>query len=346
MNTVRIAVVGLGMAAKPHLEALSQLQEVVKVAGVFNRSREKAEQVHELYGWPIYENAQDIAADPNVDGVILITPADQRKQFVKLFSTAGKHILSEKPIERNTEAATELVEICEAAKVKFGVVFQHRFRAGARRLRELVEASELGDLSLVRAEVPWWREQSYYDAPGRGTYARDGGGVLISQAIHVLDLMLSLTEPVETVQAFCAATKAHELEAEDFAAAGLRFASGTVGSVVATTATFPGTAESLVIDGTLGTASLIAGQLNVFWRDGRTEEVGELSATGGGADPMAFPCDWHRDLIADFAASISEDRQPRVSGREGLKVHRLIDALVRSSREGATVSLEQEGAEL
>ncbi|PWW01694.1 putative dehydrogenase [Hoeflea marina] len=336
-----LAVIGLGMASKPHLEALAELAGSIEVTGVFNRGRDKSVHAAASIGCRVFDSIEEIALDPATDGVIVITPPHQRTDIIRLLAAAGKHVLTEKPVERSTAAAREIVETCERARVQLGVVFQHRMRAGARRLAELVAAGELGELCLVRADIPWWRPQSYYDVPGRGSYERDGGGVLISQAIHVLDLMLSLTGPADNVQAFCATTKTHEMESEDFAAAGVRYASGAVGSIVATTATYPGGAESMVIDGTRGTAVLKGGHLSVTWRDGRSEEQGELSGTGGGADPMAFPCDWHRDLIADFADAIRTGRPPLVTGRAALNVHALIDAMVTSSRDGAAAAVER-----
>ena len=339
---IGLAVIGLGMAAKPHLEALTQTDMPVRVTGLYNRGRAKAEEAARRYHLRVFDTVEAIAQDPATQGVILLTPPDNRTELVTQLAKAGKHILMEKPVERTLDAALGIVRLCEAHRVKLGIVFQHRFRAGARRMATLIRRGELGPISLVRVEVPWWRDQAYYDAPGRGTYARDGGGVLISQAIHVLDLMLSLTGPVAWVQSMTATTQAHRMEAEDFAASGVKFLSGAVGSIIATTATFPGSAESIVIDGTLGTASLRAGELRVFWRDGREEVLGEVSGTGGGADPMAFPCDWHRDLISDFAAAIAEDRPPAITGREALRVHALIDAIVASSRQnGGRVSVSR-----
>ncbi len=345
MTVTRVALIGLGMASKPHLEALKQLSGKVELAGVYNRSQPRALEVAEEYGVTAYDSIDAVAADESVAAVVLVTPPDQRELLVKTFAAAGKHILSEKPIERSSEQATALVETCEAAGVKFGVVFQHRFRVGAERLTSIMREGLLGEIASVRVQVPWWREQSYYDVPGRGSYARDGGGVLISQAIHVMDLMLSLTGPASAVQAMCATTPLHTLEAEDFAAACVRFASGAVGSIVATTAAYPGGAETLSIDGTRGSATLEAGRLMVHYRDGSSEELGETTGTGGGADPMAFPCDWHRDLIEDFVDSLHTDSQPRISGREGLRVHHLIDALVASSRQGRLVDVAAEGAD-
>jgi UDP-N-acetyl-2-amino-2-deoxyglucuronate dehydrogenase len=336
---VRLVLIGLGMATRPHLEALSDPGCGAEVAGIYNRSRARSETVATAFGSSIFDSLEEIADDPSVEAVIIATPPDQRAEIVGMMAKAGKHMLMEKPVERTVSAAQALVEICERHAVHLGIVLQHRFRAGSRKLRTLVENGALGEIGLVRVEVPWWRGQDYYDQPGRGTYARDGGGVLISQAIHTLDLMLHLAGPVASVQAMCATTRLHRMEAEDFATAGVRFASGAVGSIVATTASYPGSAESITLDGTLGTAVLKAGRLEVNWRDGRREETGEPAATGGGADPMAFPCDWHKALIKDFADAIRDNRPPAITGREALEVQALIQAITRSSQTGAMVQM-------
>lgn len=336
----RIAVIGLGMATRPHLDALVQLQDRVEVAGVFNRTRAKADSVSRTYGFPVFESLDAIATDAGTDAVIIATPPNQRLDIVTAMAAAGKHILMEKPVERTFSAASQIVNLCEEYGVTLGIVFQHRFREAALRLRTLIAENALGDLALVRAEIPWWRGQDYYDVQGRGTLERDGGGVLISQAIHVLDLMLSLTGPAKSVQAFTATTKLHRMESEDFVSAGLTFASGLVGSVVATTATYPGEEERLVLDGTKANALLQGGRLTVTWRDGRTEHIGAASGTGGGADPMAFPCDWHRDLILDFVQSVNEGRAPVITGQEALRVHALIATMIRSGQEGRQIDVE------
>jgi predicted dehydrogenase len=218
--------------------------------------------------------------------------------------------------------------------VRLGVVLQHRFREGSSRLRKLLDDGALGRLATVQLLVPWWRPQSYYDEPGRGTLARDGGGVLISQAIHSLDLMLSLAGPVQEVAGIAGTSALHRMETEDFVGAGLAFANGALGGLVATTAAYPGGPERLVLGGTLATATLEAGTLTVAYQDGRAERFGEPAGTGGGADPMAFPHDWHLALHRDFFDALDTGRAPRVTGREALRVHRLIDALLESARTG------------
>ncbi|MEH6833093.1 MULTISPECIES: Gfo/Idh/MocA family protein [Falsihalocynthiibacter] len=337
---IRLAVIGLGMASKPHLAALRQLAPNVEVAGVFARNEERRNAVAEQGGWRAYDSLQAICEDATVDGAIVITPPNARADIVAALAKAGKHVLMEKPVERDLPRAVSLVETCEAAGVQLGIVLQHRFRAGAEALRGLVDGGTLGKINMVRVTVPWWRDQSYYDQAGRGTYATDGGGVLITQAIHMLDLMLSITGPVSKVSALIGTTSLHDMEGEDFANAGLVFANGAIGSVMATTASYPGGAETLELDTDKAGLRLAAGELVINWRDGRSETIGEITGTGGGSDPMDFPCDWHRDLIADFAMSLRDGRAPRITGRAALEVHRLIDAIERSARSGQLTAVQ------
>lgn len=338
-ETFGLAIIGCGMAATPHALALNALGDTVAVRGVCARSLERRDAFALQHGFPAAQSVDALAADPSVDAALVLTPPNARLDIVERFAAAGKHILCEKPLERTVDAAVQIDDICRKAGVTLGVVFQHRFRKASEALALRLADGALGDIRMVRVDVPWWREQSYYDEPGRGSYARDGGGVLISQAIHTLDLMLSMTGPCAGVQALTATTALHKMEAEDFVAAGLRFESGAVGSVFATTASYPGDAESIRLDCDKAVALLKSGVLTISWRDGRTETVGESATTGGGADPMAFPFDWHRDLIADFVRAVQARRAPRVTGAAALAVQRLIAAIERSSAEGRRIDL-------
>jgi UDP-N-acetyl-2-amino-2-deoxyglucuronate dehydrogenase len=216
--------------------------------------------------------------------------------------------------------------------VRLGIMLQHRAMDVVADLRELIVTGELGPLVAAEISVPWWRPQTYYDEPGRGTYARDGGGVLISQAIHSLDLALSFTGPVAAVTAVAATTGAHSMEAEDFVVAGLQFDSGAVGSLFATTAAFPGRPETIRLHHAAGTATLRSAVLTVEWHDGTIDTFGTDSTTGSGADPMAVSSDLHLAVITDFVEAVRSGREPLVSGREALDVHRVIEAIERSSR--------------
>jgi predicted dehydrogenase len=329
-----VAIIGLGMASTPHARSLVDLEGRIEVRAAWSRSEERRAAFVERFPFPVTADLDAVIADPAVDMALVLTPPDARVDLVQRLAAAGKHVLTEKPLERTTPAAEAIVAACEKAQVTLGVVLQHRFRAGSQHLRALLDEGGLGTLAAVQLVVPWWRPQSYYDVPGRGTLARDGGGVLLTQAIHTLDLMLSLAGPVAEVAAIAGTSAMHRMETEDFVGAGLRFANGALGGLIATTAAVPGGPERLVLTGAHGTATLESGTLTLDWLDGRRESHGEPNATGGGADPMAFPHDWHRAVIADFLDALDEDRQPLVSGREALAVHRLVDALLLSSAEG------------
>ena len=335
-----LGVVGAGMAAKPHALALNALRDRIAVRGVWRRNRAELDQFCAHYDFPAAESYEALLADPEVDAILVLTPPNAREEIVSAAAKAGKHVLMEKPVERTTAAAERIVASCDAAGVTLGIIFQHRFRAASMALAEKVRSGELGALHAVHLVVPWWRpQQGYYDKPGRGTFAQDGGGVLITQAIHSLDLMLSLTGPVKAVTALAATTGLHQMETEDFVAGGLEFANGAVGGLMATTANFPGSAESLTLNFDKASATLTGGNLTLNWHEGRTENIGEASSSGGGADPMAFPFDWHMAQIAEFADAIRAGRQPVSTGHTALAVHRLIDALIRSGKEGRRVVL-------
>lgn len=335
---IKVGIVGAGMVAGTHVRALQDLQDIATVVGVHARNTERLTRFCEAHRLQAAVTLDDLF-DRGADALIVLTPPNARREIVARAAEASKHVLLEKPIERNTENATELVELCERAGVTLGVVFQNRFRESSQKLLSFLAEKRFGELASAQALVPWWRPQSYYDEPGRGTYARDGGGVLISQAIHTLDLLQVFTGPVASVQAMAGTTKLHRMEAEDFVAGGVMFASGAIGAVVATTASYPGQAETIVLDYETASVRLQSGVLEINHHDGRTERFGEPSGTGGGADPMAFPHHWHAAALRDFLEAIRDGGQPVVTGREGLKVHRLIDALVTSARLGKRVEI-------
>ncbi len=339
-----VALIGLGMVSRTHVKAISEAPGIT-LKGVLSRSPSRAGEFAQSlaadlgYAPKVYDNIQEVAADRDIDFAIVCTPPNARTEIVSVLARAKKHILLEKPIERSLAAAKDIVDNCAAEGVSLGIVFQHRMRASARMLSERLAEGSLGRIAAVEIAVPWWRPQSYYDEPGRGTYARDGGGVLISQAIHTLDLALSMTGPVTKVQAMASTTALHRMESEDFVSAGLAFESGAVGSLVASTACFPGRAESILLHCEEASASLTSGKLELAWHDGRVEAFGEEGGTGSGADPMAFTHEWHQAIIEDFAAAIAQGKAPICTGQEALRVHAVIDALVRSSAEGRSIHL-------
>jgi predicted dehydrogenase len=283
-----------------------------------------------------------VLSDRSVGAVAILTPPNTHLDLVRRAAEAGKHILLEKPIEITTERALELVRVCREAGVTLGLVLQHRFRPAAKALRDLLAPGELGGILSASAEIRLWRPQSYYDEPGRGTQARDGGGVLLTQGIHTLDLLLSLVGSAAEVMSYVITTPVHRMETEDLVTAALRYRSGAIGSIEATTAAFPGYPERIEIAGEKGHATIEGTALRVALRDGREMKVAsDASAGGTGADPMAFPHDYHRDLITDFLDALESGRDPRITGEEALKVHFLIDALLESGASKQPVQVRE-----
>jgi UDP-N-acetyl-2-amino-2-deoxyglucuronate dehydrogenase len=324
---IRVALVGLGMAVAPHAKSLADLRQRVEVAYAYSPSAERRAKFAAQFPLPTCDRLETILDDRSVGAVLILTPPNTHLELVEQCAAAGKHILLEKPLEISTARAEKLVQ--SASKVKLGIVLQHRFRPAAEKLSELLKAGKLGDLVSASAMVPNWRPQSYYDQQGRGTRARDGGGVLLTQGIHTLDLFLSLAGKVAEVKSFTTTSGVHRMETEDLAAAALRFENGALGVVHATTAAYPGYPERIELIGTKGTALLEGTSLKAQVIAGDTLEFKTESGGGGtGADPMAFPHDWHRSVIADFLDAIEDNREPRINGNEGLKVHRFIDALL------------------
>ncbi len=337
----RIALIGLGMASGPHARSLVDLQHRIEVAAAFSPTEARRAAFAQRFPFPVTGDLDAILDDRTISAAIVLAPPAAHRPLVERLAAAGKHVLLEKPLAATLADAEAVVAACRRAGVMLAVVFQHRYRPAALALAERVGTGALGALANASASVRWWRPQSYYDEPGRGTLVRDGGGVLMTQAIHTLDLFLSLTPALEEVVAFAATSAAHRMETEDTVAGALRFAGGALGAVDATTAAFPGFAERIELAGTDATAVLASGRLELFHRDGRRETVGDGEATGGGADPMAFTHDAHRALISAFVDALYGGPAPANDGDAALRVHDLIDALLASSRQRQAVAVRQ-----
>ncbi len=338
---MNVALVGTGMVADMHVNAISGAADTVRLKGVFSRTPERVQAFADRHGTKAYSSFDAIAEDPDVDFVILATPPNARAVYVDRLIKARKPILLEKPIERYTTRAAAIVSACKAADLPLGVLLQYRMRPAVQTLSTHIGNGDLGRIATVDVRVPWWRDQSYYDAPGRGTYEQDGGGVLITQAIHMIDLMLHLCGPVTGVQAITATSFLHRMEAEDFAAAVLIFESGAVGALMSSTTHYPGGTEEITLNGTKASATLSANQLVLTPRDHAPMIHGAIAGSGGGADPMAFSSDWHRAVITDFAEALQQGRPPAITGRSALAAQSLIDAIVKSSRTGERIVPER-----
>ncbi len=334
-NPLGVALIGAGMIAKTHVKALSGARDVAQLKAIVSRHPDRARPLAEHYVGeaPTFTaNLSTITADPAIQMVIVATPPSVRHSIIEPLAKAGKHILLEKPIGRTLQETEEIIDICERAGVTLGIVFQHRMRAPSVAATDLIAMGALGQLGLVEISVPIWRDQSYYDELGRGTYARDGGGVMLTNAIHSIDLALSLTGPVTRVQAMTATTSLHRMEAEDFAIAGLQFACGASGSFVASTAMYPHRTEVIRLHFERASLRIDKDTLTVDWRDGRQE----VAAAG---TPTKGKHEWHQAVIENFIHAVQTGNKPIVTGHDALISHRLIESMERSSRTSRAVDI-------
>jgi len=337
----RVAVVGAGMAWKPYAAAFRALAPRLEVAWIVGRTPGRVgAAARELPGAQATTSLAPVLADRSIVAAMVLTPPDTHTEVVTQLAAAGKHVLLEKPVDLDAERATRLVDTCRAAGVRLGVMLQHRMRPASMAMRALVHDGALGEMTSASVDMRWWRPQSYYDQPGRGTRARDGGGVLLTQGIHTLDNFLDIVGAPSELAAFANTSAAHRMECEDVVAAALRYANGATATVNATVTAYPGFAERIEYCGTLGTATLTGGLLEARWLDGRSEAVGETAVQGGGADPMAFTHHAHQAVIEDFLDALRDGREPRIHGAGVLAVQRFIDALLASAAAGRVMAFE------
>ncbi|HEV7263405.1 MAG TPA: Gfo/Idh/MocA family oxidoreductase [Falsiroseomonas sp.] len=338
---IGVGIVGLGMAAAPHMLAIRDLEKAgrARLLGGFSPSPQRRGAFAQAWRAPVFLSLDALLASPGLDLVIVLTPPGAHLPVAEAAAKAGKHILVEKPLEISLERAEALVAMAERAGVTLGVVFQHRFRPASLRLKQAIADGELGTLLSCSAAIRWWRNAAYFAHPGRGMQARDGGGVLLTQAIHTLDLLLHLAGPVAQIGGFARTSSLRPIDTEDIAAAALRFASGAIGALDATTVAEPGFPERIEIAGTGGSAALVAERLELHVKDRPVEILDGSLAGGGGADPMAFDHGPHRAMIAEMVDAIAGGRVPSNAGASGLAVQRVIEALLRSSASGTFVEL-------
>ena len=310
------------------MQSLQDLRDRVEIISVAGRNPERTRAFGERFGVPTTTDVDAVLQDPRVEAVLVLTPPNAHLEIAERCFAQGKHVLLEKPLEVSMDRAERLVAAGRVAGRRLGVVLQHRFRPGSLRLRQHIVANALGRLQAAFLAVPWWRPQSYYDEPGRGTMRRDGGGVLLTQAIHSLDLFRSLVGVVEVTAAHVTTTTLHRMETEDYVSALVRIGDSGYGTIMATTAAYPGSPERIDIIGQSACAHLVGGGLYISWLDGRTETIETEARTGSGSNIMDFSHEPHRALLTDFLDSLRQDRDPTVCGEEALASQRLVDEIL------------------
>jgi predicted dehydrogenase len=343
------AIVGCGMIARFHGRALAEVPGARLVALV-SREPENAKALAQELGIDaaIATELAPVLARRDVDVVIVTTPSGAHLEPAVATAQAGKHVVVEKPLEITLERCDRIIEACDRHGVKLCTIFPSRFSAANQALKAALAAGRFGRLTLGETTCKWWRPQSYYDEGGwKGTLALDGGGALMNQAIHNVDLLLWMMGPVTHISGFTA-TLAHErIEVEDTAVACLRFANGALGIIEATTSVHPGLPKTIAVHGDRGT--VVIEQDDVLRWDFTPETpedrllkerfAHKSGASGGSSNPAAISHTGHARQLADFVRAIETGSQPAVDGREGRKAVEIILAIYRSAQTGRTIPL-------
>jgi UDP-N-acetyl-2-amino-2-deoxyglucuronate dehydrogenase len=346
---IGFAIVGCGMIARFHARALAEVAGA-RVAALVSRTRANADKMAGELGLDCFRTYELPAAlaRPDVDAVIVTTPSGAHLEPAIAAAEAGKHVVVEKPLEITAERCDRIIEACDRAGVKLCTIFPSRFGDANRTLKAAVEAGKFGRVALAETTCKWWRPQSYYDEGGwKGTQALDGGGALMNQAIHNVDLLLWLMGPPTHVSGFTA-TLAHErIEVEDTAVACLRFASGALGVIQATTSVYPGLPKTIAVHGDRGTAVIEQDDILRWDFTPETDEdraikarfAAKAGASGGASNPAAISHQGHARQLADFVRAVEAGAAPAVDGREGRRSVAVIEAIYESSRTGRVVEM-------
>jgi UDP-N-acetyl-2-amino-2-deoxyglucuronate dehydrogenase len=335
-DAIGIGIIGCGNVARIHAQAILRV-ESLKLVSVCSRSTDSAEKMGREFGTPYHTNLDEFLSDPKLAAVSICAPSGLHAEIGCRAARAGKHVLVEKPIDVNLENADALIEACRAAAVKLGITFQSRFLDATREIHGAVQAGRLGGPVMGSAYVKWYRGPEYYgSAAWRGTLALDGGGALINQSIHTVDLLQWTMGPVAEVAAFSSKRVNPQIEGEDTLVAALRFRNGALGVVEAATSAYPGFKRRLEITGTEGTV-VLEGDNIVTWalRDKSPNPlppVAEISDGSGQA--MAISNEGHRRIMQDFAEAIRDNRPAYVDGLQGRRSLELVLAIYRSAVDG------------
>jgi len=332
--TMLVGLTGGGNISETHARALSRIPGA-KLAAVFGSNAEKVSRICKEHGGKPYQDFQAFLSHRPMEMVVIGSPSGMHAAQGIEAARHGLHVLVEKPIDISGERADALIAKCKEARVKLGVIFQDRFQPDIRRLKQLISQGMLGKPLLADARVKWFRPSEYYGGSRwRGTWALDGGGALMNQGVHTVDLLLWLLGEVRSVQARVA-TLLHKIETEDTALALLNFANGAVGVLQATTAAYPGYRRRLEITGSEGTVVLEHDRLiavDLRKPSGIDLSIGEGDRNSSPSSPVVSDTRGHQSAIEDFIRAIEEDGMPECDGTGGRRSVALVEAIYRASR--------------
>jgi predicted dehydrogenase len=336
---INIGILGGGNISETHARVAYET-DGVEVAAIYGQNHEKAARLAQLYGGKACATLPQLLDHKPLDVVMIGSPSGLHAEQGIAAAQHGLHVLVEKPLDITTECADALISECERAGVKLGVFFQDRVALDIRRLKELIVAGAIGKPILISARVKWYRPPEYYSGSRwRGTLALDGGGALINQGVHTVDLLLWLMGDVTRVSAR-SLTALHEIEAEDTVVATLEFANGAIGTLEAATSAYPGYPRRVELTGSEGTIILehdriIAADLRAAQVEIRPPAAGNAAATS----PVVSDIRGHAELLKDFLRAIDQNGRPICDGVEGRRSVALVEAIYESARTGNPITL-------
>ena len=345
--SIGIGIVGCGMIANFHAKAIGDAKGA-HLVGCASRRPEPAKEFAAQYGCTGFDSIEAMLADTQVQAISICSPSGAHLDPALAAAAAGKHVIVEKPLEITTQRCDQIIDACEKNNVRLAVTFQSRFHQSSRLMKKAVDEGRFGKITLGDAYVKWYRSQEYYDSGAwRGTWALDGGGALMNQAIHSVDLLLWLMGPVTEISAMTATMTHERIEVEDVAVANLKFANGALGVIEATTTAYPGALKRIEISGSHGTAVLEEEDIHTWQFADETDEdekirreMANKTETGGGAaDPAAIGHHGHTMLFEEAVSAINENRPSSLDGHEGRRSVEVICAIYESAKTGKTVRL-------
>ena len=339
---VGYGIIGTGMIARIHAQAIRSAADSTLVA-VHDAVPQRAMAFAREFGVPWDADLGTFLARPEIEAVTLATPSGARADVAVPAARAGKHLLCEKPLEVTLERVDRIIQAAEQSGVLLACVFQSRTVGAVKRVRQALDEGRLGRLVMANVQVPWYRSQDYYDgSPWRGTWKLDGGGALMNQSIHIVDLLLHFLGEPETVMAFTDTLAHTGIEVEDTAAAAVRFRNGALATVIVTTGAAPGFPRRLELCGTRGSVVLLDERLERWClTESETHYMAAAAETSemhgslsGAADPAAISADGHREQVEDLTRAILQGGTPMVSGREARRAVQLILGIYASAQGG------------
>jgi len=330
-------IVGSGVIADFHAKAIQHISNA-KLIGVCGKSGKSARILSDKYGCLVFENYQELLSNPEIDIVTIATPSGLHMEPTIEAAKKGKHVLCEKPIEITLDRIDAMIEAHQKSGTYLGGIFNYRYTDVLAPLKNAIDTGRFGVITHASVYVPWWRSDDYYEGNWRGTWELDGGGALMNQSIHMIDMLQYLMGPITSIKSFSATLAHPQIEAEDSSVSALQFENNALGVIYGTTGAWPGQARRLEIMGTKGTvvqeddniikwefADKIEGDEEILANFGNDQGV------GGASDPTAIPFVNHQRNIEEFIQAIETESPFSIDGYEARKAVEIILRIYKSS---------------